>query len=265
MDTGTALYLDLLKKTVTNVIYEDPPNPATPVRRQDPTPADPAAFDTERRSGGEDWPLTAHTMVGLKRLDNLQECLEAILADGVPGDLIETGVWRGGVCIFMRAFLKAHGVTDRLVWVADSFEGMPVAGEGSGGLDQQMRLHRFNDVLGVGRDAVERNFGRYDLLDDQVRFLEGWFEDTLPAAPIDRLALLRLDGDLYDSTMQALDVLYPKLSVGGYVIIDDYGLNTCRQAVEDYRAKHDVADAITAVDRFGAFWRRSAAGPGPEG
>jgi Macrocin-O-methyltransferase (TylF) len=120
-----------------------------------------------------------------------------------------------------------------------------------------MRLHRFNDVLGVELKEVEENFRRYDLLDEQVNFLPGWFRDTLPTAPIDTLAVLRLDGDLYESTTDALVHLYPKLSVGGYVIVDDYGLNTCRQAVEDYRAKQGISDEITIIDRFGAFWRRS--------
>jgi hypothetical protein len=253
----TALYLDLMKKTLTNVIYQDRPNPSTPTRPRDQAPAHPGAFDEDRRNNGEDWPMTAHTMVGLKRLGNVQDCMEHVLADGVPGDFIETGVWRGGVCIFMRAVLKAHGVRDRIVWVADSFEGMPVADADSRGLDHQMRLHRFNDVLGVELKEVEENFRRYDLLDDQVGFLPGWFRDTLPTAPIERLAILRLDGDLYESTTDALVHLYPKLSVGGYVIVDDYGLNTCRQAVEDYRGKHGITDEITVIDRFGAYWRRT--------
>jgi hypothetical protein len=257
MDTATALYLDLMKKALTGVIYEDPPDERTPVRPQDPRPPDPGVFDDARRAGGEDWPTHGHTMVGLRRLDNLQECLERVLADGVPGDVIETGVWRGGVCIFLRAMLRVYGVGDRSVWVADSFEGMPVAGAGSGGTDEQMRLHRYNDVLGVPLKEVEENFRRYDLLDGQVRFLPGWFSDTLPAAPIDRLAILRLDGDLYDSTMDALSTLYPKLSAGGYVIVDDYGLRTCRLAVEDYRAAHGITDEIRLIDRFGAYWRRS--------
>jgi hypothetical protein len=258
-DSGRELYLDLMKKTLTGVIYEDPPNPATPTRPRDEPPAQPEVFDDDRRTNGEDWPLNAHTMVGLKRLDNLQDCVERVLADGVPGDLIETGVWRGGVCIFMRALLKAYQVTDRAIWVADSFEGMPVAGEDSGGLDHQMRLHRFNEVLGVSLKEVQENFRRYDLLDDAVRFLPGWFSETLPAAPIETLSILRLDGDLYDSTMEALNTLYPKLSPGGYVIVDDFGLNTCRAAIEDYRKAHGITDEIARIDRFGAYWRRGAA------
>jgi Macrocin-O-methyltransferase (TylF) len=243
MDDATSLYLDLMKKTLTGVIYCDPSNRG--------------GYDDRMRQGGEDWPATAHTMVGLQRLNNLQECIEGVLADGVAGDIIETGVWRGGASIFARAVLRAHGVTDRKVWVADSFQGMPVADETSRGIDNEMRMHRFNEVLAVSLQEVQENFRRYELLDDQVEFLPGWFADTLPTAPITRLAVLRLDGDLYESTMDALAGLYPKLSVGGYVIVDDYGLETCRRAVEDYRAEHGITDEVTIIDSFGAYWRRT--------
>jgi O-methyltransferase len=94
------------------------------------------------------------------------------------------------------------------------------------------------------------------LLDDRVRFLPGWFKDTLPDAPIDRLALLRLDGDLYESTIQALEALYPRLSPGGFCIIDDYIIKACRQAVADYRAKHGVSAEIIHIDGAGVFWRK---------
>ena len=155
-----------------------------------------------------------------------------------PGDLIETGVWRGGATIFMRAILKARGVTDRLVWVADSFAGLPPPDTARYPQDEGITLHQFPQ-LAVPLERVQDNFRRYGLLDEQVRFLKGWFRDTLPTAPIERLAILRLDGDLYESTIQALDSLYHKLSVGGFVIVDDYGnVAACRQAVHDFRAEH---------------------------
>ncbi len=252
------LYLDLMKRILANTIYQDPASPLSPVKAGPEPPGQAGTFEEERRVKGEDWPLTAHTMVGLKRLDNVQACMERVLADGIRGDVIETGVWRGGVCIFMRAVLLAHGVRDRVVWVADSFEGLPVAGRGSGGLDYEMRLHRLNEVLGVPMHEVQENFRRYNLLDEQVKFLPGWFCDTLPAAPIRELAVLRLDGDLYASTMDALDSLYPRLAVGGFVIVDDYGLSICRQAIHAYREKHDIKDEILSIDNFGAYWRRTS-------
>ncbi|MGF7234717.1 MAG: TylF/MycF/NovP-related O-methyltransferase, partial [Frankia sp.] len=190
----------------------------------------------EARASGEDWPRLAHTMIGRKRLDNLRHCVETVLADRVPGDLIETGVWRGGSCIFMRGILAARDVTDRTVWVADSFAGLPAPDAERYPADAGDPHHTF-DALAVPLAEVQRTFQRFGLLDDQVRFLPGWFADTLPTAPIDSLAVIRLDGDMYSSTIEALTALYPKLQAGGFCIVDDYGaVDGCRRAVEDYRA-----------------------------
>ena len=124
--------------------------------------------------------------------------------------------------------------------------------------DEGVDLHTY-DMLAVSLDEVKRNFERYDLLDDQVHFLEGWFRDTLPTAPIEALAVMRLDGDLYESTMDALSSLYPKLSPGGYVIIDDYrAIDACRAAVDDYRRSHSVDEELHTVDWNAVYWRRSA-------
>lgn len=115
------------------------------------------------------------------------------------------------------------------------------------------------DTLAVSADTVRAAFERYGLLDDRVRFLEGWFSDTLPSAQIEQLAVLRLDGDLYESTIDALHALYPKLSVGGFVIVDDYGAwEPCRRAVDDFRSAHGISEEITKVDWTGVHWRRSA-------
>jgi hypothetical protein len=195
-------------------------------------------------------------MIGLKRLDNLEFCIEEVIAKGVPGDLIETGVWRGGATIFMRAVLKAYGVTDRCVWVADSFAGLPPPDAGKYPHDAGDRLHEARE-LAVSLEQVKANFDRYGLLDDQVRFLKGWFRDTLPTAPIERLAVLRLDGDMYQSTMDALANLYPKVSQGGYVIVDDYSaIPACRQAVHDYRSANGITEEIRDIDWTGIFWQK---------
>ncbi len=209
----------------------------------------------ETRAVGGDWPAHAETMIGLRRLDNIEFCIDRILADAIPGDFIETGVWRGGASIFMRGVLAARGVTDRTVWLADSFAGLPPP-DPAYPADSRDRLHTVRE-LAVPLDVVQRNFAKYGLLDEQVRFLKGWFKDTLPAAPIERLALLRLDGDMYGSTMDALVPLYPKLSVGGYVIIDDWLLKACRRAVEDYRREHGIGDTIVDIDGSGVFWRKT--------
>lgn len=233
-----ALYLELMKLTLTDLIYLDDPK------------------GRQIRMEGGDWPGRGHTMIGLARLDNLQFCMEDVLKRKVPGDFIECGAWRGGATIFMRAVLKSHGVTDRRVWVADSFEGLPVPNAEKYPADDGISLAG-TAPLAVSLEQVQENFRRYGLLDDRVQFLKGWFSETLPRSPIERLAVLRVDGDLYESTMDALKNLYPKLSVGGYVIVDDVGsLPPCRKAVEDYRTAHQITSEVKRIDWTGVYWMK---------
>ena len=252
MNATKDLYLDLLKRCLTNMIYQD----------SNTTRGKRLPFEFARRAEGRDWPDVAHTMIGIKRLDALHYCVEDVLERGVPGDFIETGVWRGGAAIFMRGALKARGVTNRVVWAADSFEGLPPPDAAKYPQDANYKFNEYKQ-LAVSLEEVQSNFGRYGLLDDQVRFLKGWFRDTLPNAPVGRLAILRLDGDLYESTIDALTHLYPKLQKGGYAIIDDYGdVLACKQAVEDYRAAHGITEDIIPIDWTGAFWRKETRGSG---
>lgn len=214
-------------------------------------------YDARAREIGADRPARAESMIGLRRMDNIRDCVEIALKEQVPGDLIETGVWRGGATIYMRAILKAHGDVERAVWVADSFAGLPKPDGRQYPADAGDLHHRYTELT-VGLDAVKRNFQRYALLDDQVRFLVGWFKDTLPEAPIDRLAILRLDGDMYESTYQAVEALYPKLSVGGFCIVDDYGaVPGCKRAIDDYRSAERIGDEIVDIDGIGIYWRRT--------
>jgi O-methyltransferase len=165
-------------------------------------------------------------------------------------------VWRGGAAIFMRSIIKAYGEKQRTVWVADSFEGLPPPDPDHYPADIDHPHDTFAKWLAIPKEQVERNFRRYGLLDEQVRFLKGWFKDTLPSAPIERLAVLRLDGDMYESTIQTLDALYSKLSLGGFTIIDDYCLKSCAQAVHDFRRAHGISDEIIDIDGMGRYWRR---------
>jgi O-methyltransferase len=269
-------YLDLLKKCLTHYIFPDTYRPMRrPSREKHPIawtfyPAlaamlerkgfklyQCANFDPIARSDGGDWPAEAETMIGLKRLDNLHACIETVIRDQIPGDLIETGVWRGGACIFMRAALNAYGDQTRNIWVADSFEGLPKP-DGRYQQDDDDLLWTMSHTLAISLDQVKANFSRYGLLDERIRFLKGWFKDTLPTAPIERLATLRLDGDMYSSTMDALVSLYPKLSCGGFAIIDDYGaVEACRKAVTDFRESNKINDPILPIDWAGVYWRKT--------
>ena len=142
-------------------------------------------YKLESRLIGKDWPSEAETMIGMVRLNNLQACVEDVIQRAIPGDLIETGVWRGGATIFMSGALKAYGITDRNVWVADSFQGLPKPDAEKYPADKGDK-HWTHPELAVGVEEVRANFARYGLLDDQVKFLVGWFRDTLPAAPDSR-------------------------------------------------------------------------------
>ena len=241
-----ARYLDLIESSLVGMLCRDAPDTLMSASSE---------FDEARREVGRDWPSQAKTMIGTVRMRNLRHLVERVILEGVPGDLIETGVWRGGSCIYMRAILAAYSVKDRKVWVADSFEGLPPPNEEEFPADKGDPHHTF-DALRVSLDDVKGNFEQYDLLDEQVAFLKGWFKDTLNTPAIASLALLRLDGDMYESTIQALDALYPKLSPGGYVIVDDYNLITCKKAVDDYRAHHQIESPIEEVDGAAVFWRK---------
>jgi len=240
------LYLDLLKKTLSFILWPEPPVPIDTLNYARPSLrrlvvsfivainwilrlkhlelVKQRAPTTQQRQEGTIWPGYADTMIGLKRLDNLQFCVETAIREGIEGDFIEAGVWRGGACIFMRGVLAAYGIEDRKVYVADSFEGLPKPDLQRFPSEEGDKHHTHNKFLAVSQDEVENNFRRYGLLDDQVVFLKGWFKDTLASAPIERLSVLRLDGDMYGATMDTLKNLYPKLSRGGFCIIDDYSV-----------------------------------------
>ena len=264
------LYLDLMKKTLSFTLWPEPPEPLcgrTPVNRfivstiskilniKHLQLAKKHDFSESQRSEGRVYPGLADTMIGLKRLDNLHSSIETVLGEGVEGDLIETGVWRGGACIFMRAVLAAYGIEDRKVFVADSFEGLPKPDAAKYPADRGDK-HYTNRYLIVSKEDVENNFRKYGLLDNQVVFLKGWFKDTLPQAPIEKLSILRLDGDMYGSTMESLESLYPKLSTGGFCIIDDYIIRGCKSAVNDFRSKYMIDSEMKEIDWSAICWRK---------
>lgn len=209
--------------------------------------------DPDRKKGGA-WRKRTHTMIG-NRLDNIQFCVEDVLKNNVPGDLIETGVWRGGACIFMRLMLKEYGIKDRIVYVADSFEGLPKPNPEKYPKDLN-DVHHIIDVLKVSVDEVKNNFKIYGVLDNQVKFLKGWFKDTLKDPPFEKISILRLDGDMYESTWDVLTNCYDKLSIGGYVIIDDYALAACHDAVDDFRAQNKIDEPIEYFDAGNVYWKK---------
>ncbi len=199
-------------------------------------------------------------MIGVKRLHHLRECAENALKENVTGDFLEAGVWRGGAAILLRGVLAAHGERNRRVWVADSFAGLPPPDVERYPQDAG-DMHHAVPYLAVPLEQVKTNFSRYMLLDEQVRFLPGWFRETLPTAPVESLAVLRLDGDMYGSTIEVLNALYDKVSPGGFVIVDDYGAPGtpgCPKAVDDFRRSRGIHEPIEVIDWTGVFWRKDS-------
>ena len=240
------LYLDLLVRSVSNLIYGPPPR----------DPWNDGLFRADAPPG-RDRSSPAHTMVGILRIENVRELAQRAIDLSIPGDFIETGVWRGGCCILMRGVLAANRVDDRTVYVADSFEGLPPPDVVTFPQDTGSALHRIAE-LAVPLETVKGTFDRYGLLDDQVVFLKGFFSETLPALEAGPFALIRLDGDMYESTYVALKELYPKLSPGGFVIIDDYGaIESCRRAVTDFRVELGIADEMRQVDWTAVYWQKA--------
>jgi len=310
------LYLDLMKRIVLNLCYHEQSHQVVLSRSPDegrPAPELARTFSLRARVMGEDVSLNTLSMVGLRRLDSLQACISALVAEGIEGDLLEAGCAKGGACIFMRAALRAHGDTKRRVYCCDAFAAPPPPPSplrvalvrpwyvALGAVAYRLPLssqrwlygklmphqtafpsnvgHASDDTVrsfmfylthghhlrppGLGACAggtlphVRSNFARLGLLDEQVVFLPGFFSETLPTAPFATLALLRLDGDLYPSTRDALTHCYPRLAVGGFCIVDDYyAFEECRRAVDDYRSEHGITDELVRIDRLSVLWRR---------
>jgi O-methyltransferase len=242
------LYLDLLVKVVCNWIYGDVSHPSYGDTR----------FSPSRREIGRDLPTQAHSMIGLRRLTHLRWAVQTVLDEDVEGDFLEAGVWRGGACIVMRGVLAAYGVKNRKVFVADSFNGLPPPDPR---FDKDVAtLHTFHgrSELAVSQETVRENFAMYDLLDEHVVFVPGLFQDTLPKLDVARLAVLRIDGDLYASTLDTLEALYDKVVPGGFLICDDYGaVIDSQRAILDFRAARHIETPMVAIDQDGVFWRKS--------
>ena len=230
-----SLYTDLLIRTLTRTLFM-------------------TGQALESRRVGLDWPGhgDAETMIGDVRLQNIVELGTTILQEKIPGDFVECGVWRGGATILMAGLLDEADCLDRYVWVCDSFEGCP---KGTG--KHEGDPHHTYKFLAVSQEEVQANFVKYQLLSTFVRFVKGFFKDSLPHPDMKQIALLRADGDLYESQMQILEALYDKVSVGGFVIIDDYyNIASSHQAAQDFRKQRGITSPMIKVDWCAAYWRK---------
>jgi hypothetical protein len=190
-------------------------------------------------------------MIGTKRLNNLRMVMEDVIQAAIPGDFVETGVWRGGASIYARAIMAAYGVSNRKVICCGSFEGLPAPDEARYPADSGSIFHQFSE-LAVSLEEVKSNFREFDLLDEQVLFLKGWFSETMPKLPSKQIAVLRLDGDMYQSTIDPLLHLYDRIPDGGWVIVDDFHMvPAAKQAVEDFLGSRNEKQNFREIDGVG--------------
>jgi O-methyltransferase len=251
-----AAYLDLLKLTLCDLANARTESVMLTIDHTGMFSKQSTAEELGHRATGMHWSLHGLTMVGLTRLDDVQRCVESIVRDGVEGDVIEAGVWRGGASMLMRATLDSLG-DDRTIWLADSFEGFPEPDEEAFPADQERDLSRF-DFLSVPVDEVRGNFARLGL-DHGLKFVPGFFDETMPGLRGGTWSLVRLDSDTYEGTRLALDSLYPGLSAGGHLIVDDYHLlPECQRAVDDYRSEHGIDEPLESIDWNSVRWRRES-------
>lgn len=209
--------------------------------------------------------VVRYTMVTSERLETVLQLWSDVLARGLPGDWVETGTFKGGTSLLAAKVARAayqspicpHKI-NRTIWLADSFKGLPSPTQADIVMDAKVvqeietqkvvregggkRMDRPGSYGGYGGvQEVKNMFAREGFLNTptingvMIQFLQGWFRETLPLAPIDRIAILRLDGDMYSSTMTALKALYPKVEPSGFLVIDDYGWwMQCKHAVDTY-------------------------------
>jgi hypothetical protein len=210
-------------------------------------------YDVLKRANGSDAPEDAFSMIGMVRMSNLQKLVKDIAANNIEGDFLEAGVWRGGASIFLNALNKVYCNSTRKIFVADSFVGLPESK-----LQPDLKYNWSSPYLIASLESVQQNFKKFHLLDEQVHFIEGWFCDSLPHVQTSKIALLRLDGDMYESTLDILNNLYHKVPSGGYIVVDDYnGIDSCKLAVDEFREREKISDKIEVIDWTGVYWRKS--------
>jgi hypothetical protein len=202
-------------------------------------------------------------------LYNSYDSVTRVISTKIEGDLVECGVAAGSqIACFQLALMDTNEVDKRKIWAFDSFEGIPLAGEkddqqpGIGDIQHDTNLPLSERLVSSGitchsLESVLNNFKGWNLPLSNIKFVKGWFQNTIEeySKQIDKISVLRLDGDLYESTYICLEHLYPKISKGGVLIIDDYALTGCRLAVEEYfKDNGKKLPTFESVDNHGVVY-----------
>jgi hypothetical protein len=246
-----AAYYEVLQNYVTGLIFGKEEHTITST-----APFQKVPLNMGLRSQGLDWTYLGDTITGLVRIDSLKNILHDVFQNEIAGDFIETGVWRGGMSIFARGVLRANNQMHRKSFVCDSFQGLP---PGDRDLDPHDKTwHRIN-YLEVSEVVVAENFKAASLLDPNVIFVKGYFNNTMSevAKMTESLAIMRLHGAMYESTVDVLYHLYEKLSIGGYVIVNDWNGFPSKTACEDFFKVHGISPVIVGVDALSVYWQKT--------
>ena len=255
LERARSAYVEMIKCMVSGTVYlgsELSIKPALGVPRVQVL----GPLDTTLRQNGDDWTYLGDTMTGWARIDNVHKLLKDVFDHNIPGDYIETGVWRGGSSMFARAVMHAYGQAHRKSYVCDSFAGLPPSARNLDNLDKGWDGTPY---LEVHQDIVVDGFEKYSMLDENVFFVKGFFNDTMPHVRplVDSFSVMRLDGDMYESTVDVLYHLYDKLSVGGYVIMDDWDGFPSKTACLDFFATHGISPQVIKIDTLSAYWQKT--------
>jgi O-methyltransferase len=191
-----------------------------------------------------------YTMLSSRRARTLQRLARTSSKERVVGDLVDCGTFNGGSTVMLST-----GAPDREVWAFDSFEGLPEAGP-----RDPARAQEWTGALGASDAKVHEAFKQF-ASPARLHIVKGWFHETFPqAAPeIERVAVLHADGDWYESVRLTLETFEPKVSVGGFVVIDDYGAwEGAKEATDEYRAARNISAPLMGIDATGVYWRKTA-------
>ena len=252
-ERANEFYLEMIKSMVSATVFNQAEKSVIPGNNNIGT----RPLNLESRRGGNDWAYFGDTMTGWKRLDNVWKLLKQVVEDDIPGDYIETGVWRGGSSVFARAVMNVYGQSNRRSYVCDSFAGLP---PGDRALDRaDKNWDKMHWYLAIPEAIVAENFLKYGLLDHNVIFAKGFFNETMPeiSKRAKQFSVMRLDGDMYESTVDVLYNLYNKLHIGGYVIMDDWFGFPSKTACEDFFRVHGIAPEIVPIDKLSAYWKKT--------
>lgn len=201
-----------------------------------------------RRINGLDW--NGYTMIGLRRLDNLEMCINSVIKNNVAGAIVEAGVWRGGACIFAAGVLKELEA-QKNIYVCDVFDDTFPKPQHE--CDEWTEKHDFS-ALSVSLEDVKANFNKFELLTGNIIFKKGWFSDTLKSIT-EPVSILRIDGDTYQSTMDTLQ-LEKNIPPGGFIIMDDWAIEPSRNAFLDYFKDKGVNPDVITIDSLSVYWQK---------